>query len=192
MSVKRKLLTATGAIAAGMVATPAFAQGYWGGFIGAASLEDVDVPGVELDYDTGFVIGGVLGARMSDNMRIEGELSWLNADADCSGKCPAASFDTDVLSLLGNVWFDFGNGGGFSPYVGGGIGIAQVTVEGGGVEADESGFAYQVGVGARFGATGAWDIGYRYRGVEVDSDDFGGDIESNAHMIQLGWRGNFY
>lgn len=193
MSLKNKILLASGAVLAGMTATPAFAEGnYFGGFVGAALVDDNDLADgvLDLSFDTGLMVGGVIGTHLSDNIRIEGELSYLSADGDCEGKC-SGSFDSSALELLGNAWYDFATDSGFRPYVGGGVGIAKVSFELDGIEADETGLAWQVGAGVRLGETGAFDIGYRYRAISIDVDDVDDEFEANAHVIQVGWTGQF-
>ncbi len=193
MSLKNKLLVASGAIAAGMTATPAFADGnYFGGFIGAASVDDADFFGgaFELNFETGLIAGAMVGTHVSPNVRLEGELSYLSAGADCEGKC-ASDFDTSALQILGNVWFDFAQDSALRPYIGAGAGAAQVSIDGSGIDENEWGWGYQVGAGVRLGATGAFDIGYRYRGVQVDLDDISEEYDGNAHVIQIGWTGEF-
>jgi len=195
MSAKRHIIALSGAIVASVIASPASAEGaYWGGFVGAASVDDTDLSGIgELSFDTGLIVGGVIGGHLSDNLRIEGELSYLSADAECGpGKCSSIEFDVSTLSILGNGWYDFATDSGFKPYVGGGIGMAQVNIESSIGDGDEWGFAYQIGAGVRFGETGAFDVGYRYRGVSVEIDDLSGDdIETNAHVLQVGWTRRF-
>jgi hypothetical protein len=88
MSLKTKLLVASGAVAAGMTATPAAAEGmYFGGFVGAAAVEDVDVGFGEIQPDTSLIAGAVVGKQVADNFRVELEASYLAVnDADCEGK----------------------------------------------------------------------------------------------------------
>lgn len=192
MSIKSKLVAATGAAAASMIASPAAAEGmYFGGFVGAASVEDVDLGFGDLEVDTAFIFGAVVGNNLSDNVRIEGELSYLTGDADCDGKCAGINFDVSTLSVLGNVWVDLADSSSsLRPYIGGGIGAAQINVDSSLGDDDAWGFAYQVGGGVRVG--NGFDIGYRYRGVEAELDSLvGDDVEAQGHILQVGWSGQF-
>ena len=193
MSLKTKLLVASGAVAAGMTATPAAAEGmYFGGFVGAASVEDVDVGFGELQPDTSVMFGAVLGKQVADNIRVEAEVSYLAVnDADCDGKCAGITFDVDTAAILGNVWFDFGAAdSSFRPYVGAGVGFAGTSAESAIGDDEGSGLAYQAGAGVRMGH--GFDLGYRYRVVNADFDDLVGDeIDASAHIVQLAWTVDF-
>jgi hypothetical protein len=193
MSLKTKLLVASGAVAAGMTATPAAAEGmYFGGFVGAASVEDVDVGFGDIQPDTSVIFGAVMGGHVTENIRVEGEASYLAINgADCEGKCAGTTFDVDTLALLGNVWFDFGDSASsFRPYVGAGVGIAAVSAESAIGDDEESGLAYQVGGGVRLGH--GFDVGYRYRAVTVEFEDLvGDDVDANMHIVQVAWTVDF-
>lgn len=183
----------TGAMA-GLVPATASAEGLYFGVIGGVTApRDIDVVNTST-FDNGFMLGGVVGTSLTDTLRIEGELSYQRADGteDCTGKCSLAEFDLTTLALLGNAWVDFDTGGGVRPYVGGGLGLARVTMENTFGKDDDTGLAYQIGLGARFGAEGQFDLGYRYRNVSADVDDFTGDeIDFEAHVLQFGWTTRF-
>jgi hypothetical protein len=193
MSLKTKLLVASGAVAAGMTATPAAAEGmYFGGFVGAASVEDVDVGFGELQPDTSVIFGAVVGGHVAENIRIEGEVSYLGVnDADCEGKCAGTTFDVDTLAILGNVWFDFGGSeSSFRPYVGGGIGYAHAEVESAIGDDNGAGLAYQAGAGLRLDR--GFDVGYRYRVVNAELDDLvGDDVDASMHIVPVAWTVEF-
>src|SRR5690606_36340492 len=84
-----------------------------------------------------------------------------------------------TIYLLGNVWWDFDIGGGFTPYVGGGVGAAWVMpnislYEGGGYDPFEYAWdvpslapAAQIGAGVRydFADNMKLDLGYRGKAV---------------------------
>lgn len=189
MSAKHILV----ALSASFVATTtANAEGlYFGAYGGVGSVGDID--DLALSFDTDFVFGAVIGTSLSETVRIEGELSYLGApgDEECFGKCVVTDFDISTLTLLGNAWVDFDAGTGLKPYVGGGLGLARVSIDSGFSEGGDTGLAYQIGLGARFGARDQFDIGYRYRGASVDIDEFGGEIDIDSHMLQFRWTGRF-
>lgn len=59
-------------------------------------------------------------------------------------------------------------------------------------EYDETAPTYQIGLGARFGETAQFDVGYRYRAVSVDIDDLtAAELDIDTHMLQLRWTGRF-
>ncbi len=193
MSLKTKLLVASGAVAAGMTATPAAAEGmYFGGFVGGAAVEDVDVGFGDVQPDTSVIFGAVVGGHVAENIRVEAEASYLAVnDADCEGKCAGITFDVDTAAILGNVWFDFGGAdSSFRPYVGAGVGFAATSAESALGDDEGSGLVYQAGAGLRLGH--GFDVGYRYRVVNADFEDLVGDeIDASMHIVQLTWAVEF-
>ncbi|OYX22642.1 MAG: hypothetical protein B7Z10_12870 [Rhodobacterales bacterium 32-66-7] len=191
MSVKR-FLTISTAILAVMNASAVMAEGlYFGAYAGLAAQEDLDLD-IPSTSDNGFVLGAVIGTDLTENLRIEGELSFETSEGQYEGKGGSTDFDVSTLSLLGNAWVDFDTGTGLQPYVGGGVGVARVAVDDGISDDSDTGFAYQVGFGARFGQSGEFDLGYRYRGVSAEIDGFTSDeIDYNSHMLQFRWTGRF-
>lgn len=90
---------------------------------------------VNLDYDTGFNVGGALGYRLPYSWggispRIEGELTYQKNDvgngSNFNGGNQVFSGSQDSLSLFANVLFDYDllGTGKFKPYIGGGVGVA--------------------------------------------------------------------
>lgn len=123
---------------------------------------------------------------------------------------PAETMHVNITSYTGmaNLYYDFGNFRGFTPYVGAGIGFAvndmdDVSFTGnplqirGGTDVD---FAWQVmaGVGYQISDRAILDIGYRYidlGGVESNSVDTSGAPsypviadDLTAHEIKVGLR----
>lgn len=201
MLVKQSVLLASSALMVGLSISPAVADGmnssggwYAGAFAGAAWPNDIDVNGADdLSADTGFAFGGVIGKNVSNNVRVELEVSNWSADAECSGKCSVSEFDVDALSILGNAWVDIPVGHEVTPYVGGGIGYAGVGLDGGSVDETSWGFAWQLGAGLRMdvGTNMKLDVGYRYKSAAADSGDYNNvlidrDFDASAHVLQVG------
>jgi opacity protein-like surface antigen len=70
---------------------------------------------------------------------------------------------------MANVWYDF-DVGGFRPYVGGGIGWADVEVDGAYItspspviDSSDDGFAWQLGGGINFQVSPNVQLGFGYR-----------------------------
>ena len=157
---------------------------------------------VSLDLDTGFVIGGVVGRRINDVFRVEGELSYARYKAssyEYEGVSLDATGNLSATYLLANVWADVAHLGDAKLYVGGGIGAAYVTADttfnGGpyGYGHGGWGLAGQVGAGVTYAVTQNVDLdfGYRFKAVSgVDFDDQGTGTDANgklySHNLQLG------
>jgi len=177
-------------------------------FAGAASTNDVGTLYGGTDYtvsfDPGYTLGIAVGKHFSENLRGEIELSGGSAQASAGSNDFDPGYDVDgsisTKFLLGNLWYDIDAGTGFTPYVGGGVGVgfatADTTFDGNtyGYGEGGSGFAFQLGTGVTFDVADNMklDIGYRYksiRGVDfADSDGEGvyedGDV--NSHTVQVG------
>lgn len=188
----RNLLALSGAVVVGISGTAATAEGlYFGAYAGFASLEDLDFD-IPSSTDDGYVLGAVIGTELTENLRIEGELSYEDGSGEYEGKGGSTDFDVSTLSLLGNAWVDFDTGSGLNPYVGGGVGVARVSIDDGISDESDTGFAYQVGFGARFGRAEEFDLGYRYRSLSAEVDGFTSEaIDYDSHMLQFRWTGRF-
>lgn len=231
--MKKSLLTACAAAALGLFAMQAHAADvtepapeesifYVSLFGGASFLDDVDTlqdydTGNDFSYSlntkTGYIVGGAIGARVWDPVRAEVELSYARWKADdytgeiLPGGTDFADETSGHLSatyLLANLWIDIENDTAFTPYVGGGAGVAWVDASGiefptglerYGYNNGEMGFAFQAGAGVHIGVAEniAIDVGYRFKGIldidfeggEDDVIDYeGGDLYS--HNVQAG------
>ena len=118
------------------------------------------------------------------------------------------SGDISALTFMGNVYYDFDLGSGWKPYVGGGLGVASISLESksasGRTLADDKDtvFAYQAGggVGYEFATSEDYTItvslDWRYFRTadptfngEVTGAEF--DTEIGGHEISLGLRYGF-
>jgi opacity protein-like surface antigen len=174
-------------------AEPTVEAGWYAGVFGGASWpRDMDFEDeFKLELDRGFTAGAVVGSHFFDYLRAEVEASYARYDIDeCSTgtvKCAVSDGDVSAFYLLGNLWFDF-NLGGFSPYIGGGIGGARVDVDTSTFPDDSDwGFAFQAGAGVRFDLTDALqvDVGYRFKDVpDLSIDSLDTDLQT--HNAQIG------
>ncbi|MBQ7618333.1 MAG: porin family protein [Desulfovibrio sp.] len=114
----------------------------------------------------------------------------------------------NMHTLFGNVYYDFHNDSAFTPYVGGGIGLAiikskyEIQVPQGSVSFKESNtsLAYNLGVGCSYDLTESLtaDLAYRFVGTNFHETDksLGGDkvkvgMANYANEFSLGLRFNF-
>ena len=79
----------------------------------------------------------------------------------------------------------------FTPYLGGGLGWANVEFDDGAKD-DDNVFAYQVGGGLALEMMPlvTFDLGYRYFGT-ADPNIFGADVDYDSHNIMAGVRIGF-
>ncbi len=73
-----------------------------------------------------------------------------------------------TFALMANVWYDFNNMGGFTPYIGGGVGYADNKVQNGLLlNGANGGFAWQLGAGANYALSDKTSIGIGYRYMDA-------------------------
>lgn len=177
-----------------------FAGGLWDGFITAEDDSDGDAFDVEVSTDAGWLLGATVGTHVFDSLRAEVELYGARRDVNGASEGPF-SIDLDgtvtTVGLLGNLWVDFDTGSGFTPYIGGGLGVGYIHAESPGagpvspLDADGVGLAYQLGAGVQVDVADniALDLGYRWKGVSAEiSGDGTEDVVAHAgsHVVQVG------
>ena len=137
---------------------------YLGGYIGYSIPSSVDAAGniggsatvddsADLELDNGLGLGALFGYDYGA-LRAEAEVAYRQYDNDkykslvLDGTTAAdmsADGETGLLSVMGNVIYDYENGSVLTPYVGVGLGAGWVFVDGG----NDAGFAYQGILGAK-------------------------------------------
>jgi opacity protein-like surface antigen len=177
------------------------------------------------EVDNGFLIGGAFGAQFTENFRGEIEVSGARLDTKTHaeeyvdyggalGQEYEAKDDDDLteLFILANLWFGFPISSTFSPYIGGGVGVAHVDANFGvppfatntnetndvsvKINADDWALAYQVGAGLLIALSDhvAIDLGYRFKGIHnVDLDDpvFCGGEDCHPPVVDFKAHENF-
>ncbi len=191
------------------------AEMYVSGKLGAAFVSDADYTeqGVTLDMkfevDTGYTVSGAIGNKFKSG-RIEGEVAYQSSEIDqftASAGGASVSIDTSgdvsVLSFLVNGYYDFILDSKVSPYIGGGIGFAQIstnditlTALGQSVslpDQDDTVFAWQIGAGIGYALNDklALDLGYRFFTSSDAEFDGGSKIEFASHNFTAGLRYSF-
>jgi opacity protein-like surface antigen len=187
-----RALTAVAVAATALSATAAAAQDsgwYVRGDVGGNFQSEINGRS-SAKGDTGWTVSGAVGRQIGDGFRGEGEVLYL----DSSGKHSGAGDLKTVAGLL-NGYYDFNRQGAWQPFVGAGVGFAQVKVDGGPSNGDDTGFAYQfkVGVAHPFNDRLTGEVAYRYLGV--NGLEFGagpgrvnGDFSTQAVTVGLRYK----
>lgn len=185
---------------------------YLSGNVGASWLEDADIErdfnngSAKAEYDTGFLFGGAFGYDFG-MIRTEAEFGYrvngmdrfmgVSVDGEYVGDIPASGQIT-TLSYLINSYIDFENESYVTPYIGGGLGIADINMNDLRVndkhfDGDDTVFAYQAaaGLGYDINESLTLDVGYRYFATEDHKID-GLDGEYNDHNISFTVRYKFW
>lgn len=201
-SIQSPATAGAGGSAGGLITIPGLITLFPTGGAGGAAI-----PGDRVDFDNEFdvgFLGGFTAGRLFENgLRSELEIRYSENDFDQTraggGGSSSASGDVSSIALMANLFYDFNKDGTFHPYVGGGVGGAQVSVNdfgtGGGdiFDGDDIVFAYQGGAGLAFDLTDRLtvDAGYRYFATDdANFRDSGNDVdfEYTQHIAMLSLR----
>lgn len=169
----------------------------------------------DTEYDPGFGLGASVGVKMPRNfieplrgLSFEAEISryWQKIDnnrTDLVFPIMIASEgerDYDVTAYMVNAFYNFPTNTMFTPYIGGGIGTADVQLQRDPVAPDQNGddedsvAAWQAMAGFNFEedprSLTQWHLGYRYFTTDDPEfdDGWGGKtiIETHIHSIEAG------
>jgi len=191
------------AIATQAFATQAFSEEpawYAGGQGSAVFQDDADANGTAnfgTSYDTGYGLGGIMGYDFSNGFRTEAELGYQNSDID------NGDGDNSALYGLASGYYDFDLGQSWKPYLGAGVGYANVRMDGTpgtNPAVDDSDnvpvWALAAGVGYDLNERTTLFAGYRYIAAFDDPNmtntagqNF--DIDYATHNVQTGVRYKF-
>ena len=183
----------------GFSVSTASAGVYLSGNLGASFLSDSDWDedggSGEFTFDDGGVATLALGTNIGSAGRIEIELASRVNDLDEVKFDDYGTFDLDgdvtTVSLMGNAYYDFKNGSRFTPFIGGGLGYANVEYDLDEIEGyeinekdDDNVMAYQLMLGTGFAATErlSIDLQYRFFGT-ADPELDGTDVEYHTHNV---------
>jgi len=182
---------------------------YLGVQVGGTWVQDADISDQtgtfgEATFDTGFNVG-ITGGVDCGPGRYELELNYRQNDFDeiSDPIFGTTSYDGDIsaLSFMANAFWDIPTGSPVTPYLGGGLGVALVSINelvepgfGQVVDDDDTVFAYQLGAGVAFelNPNMALDLGYRYFATsdpeltDVDGIEF--ETEYQTHNASVGLR----
>ena len=142
--------------------------------------------------DDGWTIDAGVGKSFGNGWRAEGQILYL----DNSGKSGAG--DTKVFGGFANGYYDFMPDSQWRPFLGAGIGVAQVKEDGDGLSphGDKTVFAYQIhaGISHPFTDQLTGELAYHYLGapsVRFGSGTTRVDGDFGASLVTVGLRYRF-
>ncbi|HTO42312.1 MAG TPA: outer membrane beta-barrel protein [Rhizomicrobium sp.] len=199
-----------------------------------ASYTATSSQSLDTKFKTGFVLGGNAGIEWGSGLRTELELALrqnssknrarlrthfqsqfptsteegatvLATSHTSRDEVVPAHIKLRAWSLMANAWYDFDVGMPFTPYVGGGIGLAQVQISGNLdntnlFEKNDGVFAWQLGAGVSMPVSENVKAFVDYRYFAADSAHLklapnfnGGSIKAgfDSHSVMVGLRFNF-
>ena len=184
-----KLLSslALAALIAGLGKTEAQATEGWYGRADVGYSVDGEFTAFNTDSDLedDWMGDVAFGYAFANGFRTDAELAYRSNEVENFNE------DAEVVSLMGNVFYDFNRGGRFQPYVGAGIGYGQLDFN----SHDDSGLAWQAmaGVGISVGDRTTIDVGYRHfemGDLELPLDG-PTDVEYKHDAVTVGIRWQF-
>jgi opacity protein-like surface antigen len=164
---------------------------------------EIAVPDQDVSYETGFSVGGAVGYDFG-KYRTEFEIAYRQNDLNQTSIGPVSfdlTGDVSAISYMFNAFYDVENNSPITPYIGGGVGIAKVSINdasfvGSALENDDSDtvFAWKIGVGAAYevtpniSLTGGYEL---FATADLDFEDgLGNKFEADytSHNVNLGLR----
>ena len=162
------------------------------------TIKDGVIPGGkgELASDPGFGVTGALGYAWENGLRTEAELGYRRNDFDkVSGGAYGTRFTggvdghTSALSGMFNVLYDYDTKSAFTPYIGSGLGLANVTAESDRLRVDNNDvvFAYQFMGGVRYALTDNISLRTGYRYLTTTAPEIRGSSgEYGSNNVEMG------
>jgi opacity protein-like surface antigen len=147
-----------------------------------------DGKSADAEFDAGLILRGAVGTNLGMG-RLEGEVGYRSHGFD------NGSGDITAFTFLLNGYYDIPANAPVTPFIGGGIGFANINVDGMNIashsqsDADDTVFAYQIGAGFSYPIDELMtlDCGYRYLGA-TDPDFKGTEAEYGTHNFTIGLR----
>lgn len=200
-------LVCMGALVFGSTLAAANDKGLYIGGAGGLNFltEDSDLNSAEAEYeDFDWAVSGVLGYALGNGLRFETEVGYRPNDVDNITGVAGGSGDVDVLNWMFNALYDLDYWNlPVKPYVGGGIGIANVDfdgvtpVAGSTINDSDIGFAFQGIAGVSLDLTENLAATLDYRHLRVPNVSFrtngGTSVDSDyaTNQIMIGLRYTF-
>lgn len=167
---------------------------YIKGFGGATWPSDLDttlfedgeqIAAPSFDHDTGYTLGIAVGAAVTPNFAMEFEYTHRKADFTVGDRAEGdqTDGDTSAQALMVNALYMFDSMGptrAVQPYLGAGIGAANVEKSAGGQDFEADGvFAYQLFGGVGYEVNPNMSLFAEGRWFQTESDRFEGPADEN-------------
>jgi len=165
---------------------------YLGLAIAQSSFYDIDAgDGTEIDFDSGSAVRGQFGYRFG-SLRAQAEVAYQFVEFEEEDD---DDFNTDIIRGTISLFYDFAPLPVFeapTPYAGGGIGLANIAVDGDGVDDDETGFTFHGEIGLAYDLTDNFALMPQYRFEWYETNDVA-EVQDNlfSHAFGVGGRYHF-
>lgn len=164
---------------------------YVRGDLGGSFQGELDA-GRKQDLESAVFGSAGAGYDLGNGLRAEGEVTYSKSDFD------DASGDAKTLGAFANIVYDFkvpGIPDQIRPFVGAGVGMANVKLDDGLLDDDDTGLAYQAKAGVSYQVNDRLtaEMAYRYQRVTdvqygAGASAFEGDLDSQAVTVGLRYK----
>jgi opacity protein-like surface antigen len=135
----------------------------------------------------------MFGYDTGNNVRLEGEITYRGNSIGSVGGTPVPD-KLSSTAFMANAYYDFTMGESWTPYAGGGVGIARVNFQSS-ADVRDVVLAYQfiIGLGYSVSPNTVLALDYRYFGVDTPTFEAGTtfDLEYTNSTFMLGLRASF-
>ncbi len=172
--------------------TASFADGpFLSMLVGGVSTEDVEAGSTDVEFDTGFAFAGQFGYQF-DAFRLAGEFGYQLFDGESDAD---VSSELDVTRFTLNGYLDLPLAPNIGPYIGGGIGVANVRTGddlSDDFEDEDTAFTWHGEAGLNIGLNPRLSLAPTYRYQWTDTN-IGGQSEAlKSHIFGVSLRYQFY
>lgn len=173
---------------------------------GLSLVSDIDVDrlgsGFNIDSDVGYMVSGAFGKQFR-NVHVELEAIFSENELNelsGTGTGTTMTGDLRIMGAMANVYYDFDFGRSWRPFVGGGIGLARISLKDASapgffsVDDDDDVVAYQLRAGISYSLSAHTDFIVNYRYFVTDDLDFGdstGTVVSSGGIDSHGVEARF-
>lgn len=156
--------------------------------------------GATTKFDEGYTVSLALGSKLAHfapnwslakKLRVEAEVSYSESEIENGLGDPEAS----AAAYMANLYYDFDIQDRWSGFVGGGVGVALLSLEGNGLrDDDDTVFAYQIRAGLGYELTPKLTATLGYRFFDTEDGEFADgvgrrfDAEYRSHGVEAGLR----
>jgi len=166
------------------------------GFAVHTGEEDMKVTNVPsnhvIDYKWGWGVGTAIGYNFTDDLSAEAEISYRINDVDkLDGVTSNTNGETSATAFMVNGYYKIKNNVKLVPYIGGGLGVARVTLDDITTDESDTVLAWQGMAGLEYVVSEKMSakLGYRYfdtTDAKVDTSSQTIETGFSNHNIELG------
>ncbi|MDB5407248.1 MAG: porin family protein [Rhodospirillales bacterium] len=208
-TIKTSCLAAAVLVSGALVSAPVSAQMYASGSLGLFSPNDSTARGNgfsgSAQLDNGIDAAAALGFRFTPNIRAEGEFGYAHTrlnkiTVNGVGSAAVTGGDVDLYTFTANAYYDFTNSSIYTPYLGGGLGLAHQELSSGSAagvsftSGSSNNFMWQLEAGVSIAISPSLSVVPAYRYARISDGGTSGGVtsdDSEGNIFKIGLRYKF-